>query len=140
VAHRCEQLARLAQRLLGTRLAEGDQAAAATKQSFGAFGHEAELLPAFGRLGIQSGGVAMLSGGFGEDRSSCAEGVLVQREERFDTVHEPLREGDIARGDGRADHLCEPPGVVTRGAGVWHLLQFGEQLGGHRTAASVIVV
>src|SRR2546430_8768253 len=53
VAHRAEQLRRLAEWLLGGWVCEGDHAAALAEQGVGALGDVAELLPARGGFGVE---------------------------------------------------------------------------------------
>jgi hypothetical protein len=66
VAHRAEQLCRLAEWLLGDGFSEGAQAAALAEEGVGVLGNVPELLPACGRFGVEGYRVGLVPGGFGE--------------------------------------------------------------------------
>jgi hypothetical protein len=62
VAHRCKQVAGLAERQLGSRLAEGSQAAALAEEGIRVLGNVPELVPACGRFRVDGCGVGVVAG------------------------------------------------------------------------------
>jgi len=92
VAHRAEQLRRLAEWLLGGGVSEGEQAAALAEQGVGALGDVPELLPAGSRFGVEGCRLGGVAGVFGELGAGSAEGVLAYRKERLEGLSEHVRE------------------------------------------------
>ena len=78
VAHRAEQLRRLAERLLGGGVCEGEQAAALAEEGVGVFMDVPELLPACGGFGVEGRCLGVVAGVFDELGTGGAEGVLMQ--------------------------------------------------------------
>jgi hypothetical protein len=126
-AHRCEELARLAQRLLRLGLAEGGQAAALTEQGVGALGHVPEGVPALGRLSTEGGGFGVLAGGFGELGAAGRARVLLEWCDGLDPGDEAGSERGLGEGERAAHEFVEDRGGVRVGAGAGSLVEFGEQ-------------
>jgi hypothetical protein len=84
------------ERLLGCRLTQGEQAAPLTQKGVGALGHVPELLPACGRLGVESCGVGVVAGVLGELGTGGAQGVLVEWVAGREPIGKSLGESGIA--------------------------------------------
>ena len=122
-------LAGLAERLLGSRPAEGEQAAALAEQGVGALGTFPNSCQRCGRFGVEGCRLGVVAGVLGELGAGGAEGVLVERVAGLEPVGEPLGERGIAGGERGSHHRGQLSRVVGRLAGARYLLELGEQGG-----------
>ena len=106
VAHRGEQLACRDERLLGSGIADGGEAAALAEECVCAFRNVAELVPTAGRIGIERDRFTVVARCLGELCPACREGVLLEGDEVWDAV----RKAGGEPGSSRASAVRTRPG------------------------------
>ena len=127
VLHRGEELAGLAQRHVGMRIVECEQAAPLPEQGVGVLWHVPELPPAARGLLVETRGFGIVTGRFRQSCAAVSERMLLKRRNRLHAVDETARECWIVEGERCPHQFGQPGGVARVVAGGGQLLELGEE-------------